>query len=87
MYYILSGELPFDSLFMEKIVEKTIECEFEMEGRRWRGVSEEGKDLVRRLLCGQRERITVHQALKHPWLKEKEELKSATKRGRGPKYI
>lgn len=87
MYYILSGCLPFDSLFNEEITQSTVSCTFELEGRCWDSVSSDAKDLIQKMLCPQEKRISIHQALKHPWLKRKEELKSATKRGKGLKYI
>lgn len=87
MFYILCGYLPFDSLFMEEITSSTVNCSYDMEGREWQMVSNDAKDLISKLLCDQDKRITVNQALKHPWLKRKDELKSATKRSKIPKYI
>ncbi|KAL7983660.1 hypothetical protein Chor_000536, partial [Crotalus horridus] len=44
-----------------------------MNPRQWSHISESAKDLVRRMLMlDPAERITVYEALNHPWLKERD---------------
>ncbi|MED6240428.1 hypothetical protein ATANTOWER_020979 [Ataeniobius toweri] len=44
-----------------------------MNPRQWAHISESAKDLVRRMLMlDPAERITVYEALNHPWLKERD---------------
>eukprot|EP00058_Branchiostoma_floridae_P022068 XP_002607558.1 hypothetical protein BRAFLDRAFT_119718 [Branchiostoma floridae] len=45
----------------------------QMNPRQWDHVSEQAKDLVARMLeLDQNERITVHETLQHPWIKDRE---------------
>ena len=55
-----------------------------MQSKQWEHVSESAKDLVTRLLClNQHERITITEALAHPWIRvserEDESKQSAAK--------
>jgi serine/threonine protein kinase len=41
-----------------------------MQNKQWEHISESAKDLVSRLLClNQSERITIKDALAHPWIR------------------
>jgi serine/threonine protein kinase len=41
-----------------------------MQSRQWEEISESAKDLCTRLLClNQNERITIKEALAHPWIR------------------
>jgi calcium/calmodulin-dependent serine protein kinase len=41
-----------------------------MQNRQWEHISESAKDLCTRLLClNQNERITIKDALAHPWIR------------------
>ncbi|XP_041115910.1 peripheral plasma membrane protein CASK-like [Polyodon spathula] len=51
----------------------TLNCIESMNPRQWSHISESAKDLVRRMLMlDPAERITVYEALNHPWLKERD---------------
>jgi hypothetical protein len=43
MYYIVSGELPFDSLSTEEIIKSTLEGKYNLNDHFWNNVSEEAK--------------------------------------------
>nr|XP_049583298.1 peripheral plasma membrane protein CASK isoform X12 [Syngnathus scovelli] len=79
LFILLSGCLPFygtkERLF-EAICKgkyKSYNISTQMNPRQWSQISESAKDLVRRMLMlDPAERITVYEALNHPWLKERD---------------
>ncbi|XP_075710036.1 peripheral plasma membrane protein CASK isoform X3 [Rhinoderma darwinii] len=76
LFILLSGCLPFygtkERLF-EGIIKGKYKVSNTMNPRQWSHISESAKDLVRRMLMlDPAERITVYEALNHPWLKERD---------------
>lgn len=64
----LIGQLPFADNNTAKLNLKIRKGEYTMTGPEWQTVSEEAKDLLRRLLhIDPKQRYTVSQALAHPW--------------------
>ncbi|XP_030636919.1 calcium/calmodulin-dependent serine protein kinase b isoform X3 [Chanos chanos] len=72
LFILLSGCLPFYGT-KERLFEAIIKGKYKMNPRQWSHISESAKDLVRRMLMlDPAERITVYEALNHPWLKERD---------------
>uniref|UniRef100_A0AAY4DVD5 Peripheral plasma membrane protein CASK n=2 Tax=Euteleostomi TaxID=117571 RepID=A0AAY4DVD5_9TELE len=72
LFILLSGCLPFYGT-KERLFEGIIKGKYKMNPRQWGHISESAKDLVRRMLMlDPAERITVYEALNHPWLKERD---------------
>ncbi|XP_016106765.1 peripheral plasma membrane protein CASK isoform X15 [Sinocyclocheilus grahami] len=72
LFILLSGCLPFYGT-KERLFEAVIKGKYKMNPRQWGQISESAKDLVRRMLMlDPAERITVYEALNHPWLKERD---------------
>lgn len=72
LFILLSGCLPFYGT-KERLFEGIIKGKYKMNPRQWNHISESAKDLVRRMLMlDPAERITVYEALNHPWLKERD---------------
>ncbi|XP_061648143.1 peripheral plasma membrane protein CASK isoform X3 [Phyllopteryx taeniolatus] len=79
LFILLSGCLPFYGT-KERLFEavckgkcKSSDIFAQMNPRQWSQISESAKDLVRRtLMLDPAERITVYEALNHPWLKERD---------------
>ncbi|XP_043088139.1 calcium/calmodulin-dependent serine protein kinase b isoform X13 [Puntigrus tetrazona] len=73
LFILLSGCLPFYGT-KERLFEAIVKGKYKvMNPRQWTHISESAKDLVRRMLMlDPAERITVYEALNHPWLKERD---------------
>ncbi|KAM7018469.1 serine/threonine-protein kinase Chk2 [Tautogolabrus adspersus] len=70
LFVCLGGYPPFHESFSKKtITEQIIGGEFTMVQAKWRHVSDQAKDVVRKLLVvDPGKRMTIEEALKHPWL-------------------
>jgi len=69
IYLMLGRHLPFDSEDDKEIGHKTIYQEISFKHPVWSTVSKEGKDLIKKLLNKDRHsRITIKEALDHPWI-------------------
>ncbi|XP_024141795.1 peripheral plasma membrane protein CASK isoform X16 [Oryzias melastigma] len=72
LFILLSGCLPFYGT-KERLFDAICKGKYKMNPRQWNQISESAKDLVRRMLMlDPAERITVYEALNHPWLKERD---------------
>jgi calcium-dependent protein kinase len=67
----LSGTLPFNSLTMTDIFMKTLNSDYSFKGKSWNRISQKAKDLIDEFLkTDPEQRISLEDALKHPWFKE-----------------
>eukprot|EP00798_Chlamydomonas_sp_ICE-L_P001347 gene1347-32709_t len=70
LFYLLSGQTPFNAPTMDKIIEKVKAGTWGFRGKRWSNVSTSARDLISRLLQVEpNKRLTVAQALDHKWVK------------------
>jgi len=78
LYILLGGYPPFHDDNQQMLFKKIVAGAFEFHADYWGSVSEEAKDLIRGLLTVNPEkRLTVEQALAHPWCtKSEHELKA-----------
>uniref|UniRef100_A0A673AHK3 Serine/threonine-protein kinase Chk2 n=1 Tax=Sphaeramia orbicularis TaxID=375764 RepID=A0A673AHK3_9TELE len=95
LFVCLGGYPPFHETFCrqqkgreaESVRDQIIRGEFTMVQSKWRHVSDQAKDVVRRLLVvDPTHRMSIQEALQHPWLQEEAEPEasaaSTRKRGR-----
>ncbi|CAF1277920.1 unnamed protein product [Adineta steineri] len=74
LYALLTGTLPFAGT-RNRVFEMITKGVYSMQSKQWEHISESAKDLVTRLLClNQNERITIKEALAHPWIREREKF-------------
>ncbi len=68
MYFILCGHPPFYGSTEKRILEKVVKGLYEFKDSEWEGISEDAKDLIRKLLeYDPEKRLSAEDALKHPW--------------------
>nr|AZL94753.1 calcium-dependent protein kinase [Nephromyces sp. MMRI] len=71
MYILLCGYPPFYGETDAEILDKVRAGSFHFIGPEWRGISEEAKDLIRKLLNkNPKQRCTAEQALQHEWVEK-----------------
>lgn len=74
MYIMLCGYPPFYSEIpnqpiTQRMRRRIMSGDFEFPENEWRNISENAKDVIKKLLCVEEsQRITVDQVLQHPWL-------------------
>jgi calcium/calmodulin-dependent protein kinase I len=70
VYLLLSGNLPFMGRSQKELFRKIVAGKYEFDDEDWQDVSDDAKDLVKRLLIlNPDERITASAAVRHKWLK------------------
>ena len=68
LYALLSGSLPFDHESQKETIRMTVEDKLVFDLPCWENLSSNCKDLISQLLVKDpAKRITLDQALKHPW--------------------
>jgi serine/threonine protein kinase len=75
LYILLGGYPPFYDKNQQLLFRKIMKGAYVFHPEYWQEVSDEGKDLIRKLLVVDvPSRLTVEQALAHPWFAGEEEL-------------
>lgn len=70
-YVLLSGLTPFAGENDIETLKNIKACQWHFDEDAFKNISDEGKDFVRRLLVKEKEkRMTAHECLEHPWLKQ-----------------
>ncbi len=74
LYVMLSGDQPFAGATKEDLMQAVRNGKFAFDSPKWRYISEDAKDLVRRMVnAAPAERITAREAYAHPWTAKKRE--------------
>ena len=70
IYIILSGFRPFEADDRYELYQQVIKADYEFFSPEWDTISNEAKDLIFRMLkVNPKERISIDEALNHPWIK------------------
>lgn len=71
MFLILSGKPPFNGVNDQIILKKVYEGKYSMDGPEWQEISEDAKDLIRRMLTlDYGKRASAKECLDHRWIKD-----------------
>lgn len=71
LYILLSGFPPFPGKNDREIMKNVLKGEYTLESEEWKYISDEGKDLVRRMLCyDPNKRLSAKDALEHKWFEK-----------------
>eukprot|EP01038_Epipyxis_sp_PR26KG_P008075 gene8075-10938_t len=71
LYILLGGYPPFHDENQKNLFRKILRCDYKFHPEFWSAVSDEAKDLIKGLLVlNPHQRLTVDQALAHPWLQK-----------------
>ena len=68
MYILLSGCPPFQNDVQEEMYNSIKDCDYIIEGYEWDSISDDAKDLIKKILVPQKSRLTAEKALQHRWL-------------------
>jgi len=70
MFLLLSGKPPFNGPNDQAIFEKIYKGSYSMEGEEWESISDEAKDLIKKMLTmDYKLRPSAKECLTHPWFK------------------
>jgi calcium-dependent protein kinase len=69
LYILLCGYPPFFGETNQEILRAVAKGTFDFEGEEWDAISEDCKDLIRKLLCKPNTRLTAAEALSHSWIR------------------
>ena len=68
MYILLSGAPPFDGEDDNEILDAIRVGKFTMEGKIWKSISPDAKDLIKKMLTNDyKKRPFAKEVLQHPW--------------------
>jgi calcium-dependent protein kinase len=69
LYILLTGDPPFNGANDNEIYRKIQNKKFNFPSPQWDKISEDVKDLIKKMLCDPKDRFTAEQVLNHTWVK------------------
>ena len=71
LYYLLCGYPPFVCANESKLIESIVESKLTFPSEDWKNISESAKDLIKKMLCSEKKRISAKEIMNHKWIKTK----------------
>jgi calcium-dependent protein kinase len=68
LYILLAGYPPFDGKSDQEIIARIKSYEYSTSQEPWSNISQDAKDLLSKLLCHNKKRVSSRQALAEPWI-------------------
>lgn len=69
LYILLCGYPPFYGDDDQEILRMVKKGDFDFDGEEWEDVSNDAKDLIKKLICKPERRLTASEALQHNWIR------------------
>jgi calcium-dependent protein kinase len=69
LYILLCGYPPFYGDDDQEILRMVKRGEFDFDGEEWEDVSNDAKDLIKKLICKPERRLSAGEALQHTWIR------------------
>jgi calcium-dependent protein kinase len=69
LYILLCGYPPFYGDDNQEILQMVAKGEFDFDGEEWDEISNDAKDLIKKLITKPEKRLTAEEALKHRWVR------------------
>ncbi|EGR33764.1 hypothetical protein IMG5_039240, partial [Ichthyophthirius multifiliis] len=76
LYILLCGEPPFTGN-QQEIYKKILQLQYDMDEDIWQSISDEAKDLIKKMLCPEEKRLCAKEIQEHTWLKKFAKLSKA----------
>ncbi len=70
LYILLCGKAPFMGKSANQIKKKIIDLEYNFNSLKWKTISNEAKDLIKKIFVNSEIRLTSNDVLNHDWVKE-----------------
>lgn len=71
IYLLLAGNLPFMGRSQKELFRKIVIGKYQFQDDSWADISNDARDLVEKLLVTDPDkRLSAHECLEHPWLKQ-----------------
>ena len=70
LYIMLNGEPPFNGSNDTEIYRCISQMKFSFPESKWKNISEDAKDLIKKMICAPERRFNAQQVLNHVWIKK-----------------
>ena len=70
LYIMLNGEPPFNGSNDNEIYRCISQMKFSFPESKWKNISEDAKDLIKKMICAPERRFNAQQVLNHVWIKK-----------------
>ena len=71
LYYLLCGYPPFMAINDNKLIQSIMEGKVTFPKEEWKNISDNAKDLIKKMLCPENQRISAKEIMNHKWFRTK----------------
>ena len=71
LYYLLCGYPPFVGANDSQLIQSIVESKLTFPKEDWKNISDSAKDLIKKMLCSEKKRISAKEIMSHKWMKTK----------------